>query len=514
MIMKIVRRSCLLTAAMIACLGIAGAASAGPVHLTFVQSEVDVIPLAQSAETDQNSEPSLAVNPRDPTQMIAGSFDGGTRYWQSNNFGQTWSDFGNLTGIDKSIAWRQDGAAALATTLAPGFVNISTFQSGAANFGAAINVFPGPNLDQPWVRTGPSVSGPAANVYVAYNNDANVGLANGKTAAINISTNNGNTYPTVVSLDPVGGKAICIAFNCARDSPSVRQAVNGGTVYAIYTRYDSKASETVDGIRLNSTVGVAKSTNFGQTFSAATPAANPIDVFTLTQFTSSAYSLGNERVGSNNAIAVDPNDANHIVVAYVDSPAEGQMQVVVSDSKDGAATWTEKFRTPLNVRSALPGLTILDNGQIGLLYGDYAPATNKLSQHLVVTFNDFATTDEEVLATETNNFPPQTFAPYIGDFFDLTSIGDTFYGIFSASNADDGTLASYLFDDLFQRDFIGTPGKSGFELIDLLGNHVGFSIDPIFFSAGPIDPPDVPEPGTLALLAGSLFAFAALRRRK
>ena len=57
--------------------------------------------------------------------------------------------------------------------------------------------------------------------------------------------------------------------------------------------------------------------------------------------------LGAERVGSDNAIAVARNDANHVVVAYVDSPSLGQMQVVVSESTDGGANWTEKFRTPL-----------------------------------------------------------------------------------------------------------------------------------------------------------------------
>ena len=35
---------------------------------------VDIIPKNDSAETAQNSEPSLAVDPLDPTQMIAGVF--------------------------------------------------------------------------------------------------------------------------------------------------------------------------------------------------------------------------------------------------------------------------------------------------------------------------------------------------------------------------------------------------------------------------------------------------------
>jgi len=130
--------------------------------------------------------------------------------------------------------------------------------------------------------------------------------------------------------------------------------------------------------------------------------------------------LGAERVGSDNAIAVARNDANHVVVAYVDSPALGQMQVVVSESTDGGANWTEKFRTPLATRSAEPALTILDDGQIVLLYNNYNPQTDELSQHLVATSDDFATTTDMILATEnnsTNNGPADQYSPQASPHF-------------------------------------------------------------------------------------------------
>ncbi len=84
---------------------------------------VDVIPNGASAETGQNSEPSLAVDPLDPTQMISGTFSSSfvgnqvtSPFWKSTNGGTTWSGFGSLTSVDKSLAWRQDGVAALAVT--------------------------------------------------------------------------------------------------------------------------------------------------------------------------------------------------------------------------------------------------------------------------------------------------------------------------------------------------------------------------------------------------------------
>ena len=43
---------------------------------------IDIIPNIASPESEQNSEPSLAVDPFDPAQMIAGSFGSGTPYFR------------------------------------------------------------------------------------------------------------------------------------------------------------------------------------------------------------------------------------------------------------------------------------------------------------------------------------------------------------------------------------------------------------------------------------------------
>src|SRR5262249_30327502 len=103
--------------------------------------------------------------------------------------------------------------------------------------------------------------------------------------------------------------------------------------------------------------------------------------------------LGRERIGGDGAIAVDPNNPMHVVVAYGNSPASGEVQLVVKESTDGGMNWTEKFKTPATagVRSALPALSILQNGAIGLLYSRFDqttdPANGQLSQHLLTTTN-------------------------------------------------------------------------------------------------------------------------------
>jgi len=466
---------------------------------------IDVIPNSDSSEAFQNSEPSLGVNPLNPLQMIAGSFGNGTPYFKSVDGGTIWSDYGALSTNDKSIAWRQDGVAALTSTLQVLTTNpngslktsqIQTFSGtiGASSFGTAINTLnPGQALDQPWIRTGPS-----GQTYEVYNNLSNTG---GRSATMRVSSDNGATFASPVTLEtvnPVGGQ----------DAPSVRSAVSGSTVYAVFTRWGTFSSVTGGDIFSNSQVVVVKSTNSGASFSAGTTAATTTGYFSTTNNT--PLTLGQQRTSSDVAIAVDPNTANHVLVAYGDRTGAGLLQLKVVESTDGGTTWTQKFTTSSAMRSALPALSIAANGTIGLLYASYDPNTNQFSQHLLTTSNDFATTDDSLLGTETNATPTIQFNPYIGDFYDLTSVDDVFYGIFSASNFDNGNpLTGALFPDVtFQRDFMGTPGTPSFELLNLAGNPVGFSIDPFFFSF------DVPEPSTIVLLGTMLLGLAALRRRR
>src|SRR6516165_6082046 len=336
----------------------------------FLIPVIDVIPNAASAETGQNSEPSIAVDPLNPLNMVVGTFtngsvgnDAATLYWSSSNGGATWSSFGTLGSVDKSLAWRQDGVAPLTVTLNCNICtpttlldHITTYQGGATNFGAPINTSAVQSVDQPWIRTGPG-----GQTYVTSNN-FNAANAGGKTATIEVSPNNGVTFNTPVVLEtvsPAGGQ----------DAPSVRSAVNGSTVYAAFTRWGTPSTDPVTG---NSTfsgsqVVVTKSINSGATFSVGSTSAKKNGHFSNT--TNSNMTLGQERVASDLAIAVDPNNANHVVVAYGDRTSSTGVQLKVVESTDGGATFSApKFTTSSAVRSALPAISILDNGDIGLLY--------------------------------------------------------------------------------------------------------------------------------------------------
>jgi hypothetical protein len=483
--------------------------SAIPAARAAIINVVDVIPNSDSAEALQNSEPSLAVNPLNTSQMIAGSFGNfaETPFFKSTNGGTIWSDYGNLSPVvDKSIAWRRDGVAALATTLPFLNIAIQTFSGTitAANFGAPIGgIFPDQLLDQPWIRTGPS-----GQTYVTYNNVTfqDPTINGGRTASVNVSSNNGVNFAAPVTLEtvnPPGGT----------DAPSVRSAVNGSTVYAAFTRLGTEAATDGGSIFNGSQVVVTKSTNSGVSFPTSVNAATTTGYFSELFTYNTPLTLGQERTGSDIAIAVDPNNANRVVVAYGDRTGAGLLQLKVIESTDGGATWTNKFTTSAAVRSALPGLSILTNGGVGLLYASYDPVADTLSQHLVTTTDDFATTTDSLLGTETNNTPTSIFDfdPYIGDFYDLTSVDGTFYGIFSGLNLDNGNLlsgADYP-SATFQRCFTGTERTASFTLCNNSGGTVGLSIDPFVFSFSP-----VPEPATVTLLGAALIGLAVLRRRR
>ncbi len=449
-------------------------------------SIIDIIPVNRSGETEQNSEPSLAVDPLDPTQIIAGSFAADTPFFLTTDGGATWSGYDILVTDDKSLAWKADGSGFLTATLTTTFdIPTYTGTTSSGGFGTPINTFAPQNpddLDQPWIRTGPS-----NHVYVAYNNLNNfdTGAGQGKTASVNVSTDGGNTYTPVV-IDRVGQ----VAGGPGQDAPAVRVAVNGSTVYAAFTRWDSVFDSDANGDRYQSHVVVVRSDNGGaDSFTALGTGGNGSDVAqTISPFSTtnnSSLTLGQERVGSDLAIAVAPNNPNRLVVAYENAPGangSGQLQLIVSESNDGGVTWSTKFTTSSLTRSAQPALAILTNGTIGFLYNNYDPLTDKLSQHLLQTADDFITTSDSVLALENNATPSFVFNPYLGDFFDLEGFGNTFYGVFSASNADNGIDA--IFSNVtFQRHFTGTPGTPTFQLTDGSGNPVAASIDPFFFTA-------------------------------
>ena len=101
------------------------AAATNPAALTSLKI-TDIIPFGNSNEIAQNSEPSLAVNPLDPRQIIAGAFaqvaqgGSGNPYFKSTDGGNTWNNYGTISHSDnRSMPIR---AGLLTLKMTPSFI--------------------------------------------------------------------------------------------------------------------------------------------------------------------------------------------------------------------------------------------------------------------------------------------------------------------------------------------------------------------------------------------------------
>src|SRR5262245_5626314 len=107
-----------------------------------------------------------------------------------------WRPYGDISHDDKSLAWSQDGSTLFTTSLrevSSGNAEINTYSGtiSGSDFGSPINTYnPSRDLDQPWIRTGPS-----DHVYVAYNDITSAG----DTARVLVSSNGGVDYTSAGS---------------------------------------------------------------------------------------------------------------------------------------------------------------------------------------------------------------------------------------------------------------------------------------------------------------------------
>jgi len=446
---------------------------------------VNIIPASLSDESGQDSEPNLAVNPAHPSDMVATAFTpapmGGPNapIYVSTDGGNTWSlrmvvpGNGSFGTGDITVGFATTGG-----TLYAGILNGTTGRMQilrTSNFASTTTMavlVDRDSEDQPWVVAGSVVVGPISQDRVFVGNNK-LNQPGGKTPIIDVSQNAATAAP------PAGFTPVQLEHRSTarQDGPPIRTALHpDGTVYAAFQRWVSGTSPN-----LNIDIVVTRDDNWGGSPSPFTALVDTSDGVVGQRVVTNRFirfnaMMGQERLGADLSIAVDPTDANTVWIAWCDrvgGSAGTDWTLHVSRSVDRGQTWSADLRTITNAKN--PALAVNSNRLLGLLYQQFTGTT--WDTKLELTPNGWSSPVAPlVLHTARSNSPASLGSPYIGDYIRLLAVGADFYGVFCGNNTPN--MANFPNGVTYQRAadwtnhrLLSTNGVTG----------VQPSIDPFFF---------------------------------
>jgi hypothetical protein len=449
---------------------------------------VNIIPQFQSGETNQDSEPNIAVNPAQPTDMVATAFTPAPSgnfapIYVSTDEGVTWSTRNVVPGNgpfgtgDITVGFATTGGVLYAGTL-----NGQTFAMQILRTASFAGMTPMTPLvtraseDQPWVVAGTVLAGPANGqdrVYVG-NED---GALRPQSATVDRSLNAATAGPPA-GFAPFRVEQRTTIF---KDGPPVRLALHAdGTVYAAHQRW---ASGTFPD--LNVDIVVSRDGNWGtgpNPFAALIEPGPPAGdgvvgrLVATGRFMRFNAIMGQERLGADLTIAIHPGNSAIVWLAWADrvGGASGtDWTIHVRRSTDRGQTWSGDLRTITNAKN--PSLAVNARGRTGLLFQEFT-GTRWVTQ-LELTDDGWSTGAQNfVLHTAPSNIPTPQFLPFIGDYVRLLAVGNDFYGVFSGNNTPDA--ANFPHGVIYLRN----ADWSTQTLLNLDNvTPVAVSIDPFFF---------------------------------
>ncbi len=304
----------------------------------FIFAQSNEINLSNLASFD--GEPSLAVNPTNPDNIIAGwmryrYFD--QKLWiatrTSFDGGATWSNISFLPHIDTtydsfdvSIAFNTNGVAFLSfvdlvVNDSAGTVFVTKSTDGGLTWGTPVTVFestelPDIPIDRPWITIDNSGSIYDGTIYLTAMSYCHY---SGGTHHLYLktSTDNGNTWSTIKQVDDssYGVGSLTISYG------AVSVGANG-KIYIAYYSYDTLVSPFLRTF-------VASTTDLGNSFQYNVIANVFITV-------SSNYTNGY-------SIAASPTDTGNVIMTWVDDRF-GDADIVFSRSTDGGVNWSYPAR--------------------------------------------------------------------------------------------------------------------------------------------------------------------------
>jgi hypothetical protein len=453
---------------------------------------LNIIPNALSGESNQDSEPNIAVNPANPKEIAISAFTpdpmGGSNapIFVSTDGGSTWA----LNSIVPSIAGSWSGTRDITPRFAgrsqnfyagilrdPGSLRLNIVRTSSFTAPTTMAVLVDRNqVDQPYTEAATVMGGPGAGldrVYIGLNDFA---APSGRTATIEQSLDAGAATPTFNSV------RIEQRTTIGQDGPQIRPVTHpDGTLYAVFHGW-----RAVSGNLITTDVVVVRDDAWGTGATPFTALVDPSDslagrlVATGVSFTWDDR-LGQERLGGDLAIAVDPNNSSIVYIAYCDD-VSGAYTIHIRRSLDRGVNWSPVLKTIANGKN--PVLAINSQGKVGFSYQQVtgSGSNQRWETHFELTTNAFATSSDSVLATVPANTPTPTFMPYIGDYMGMKAAGKDFYGVFSANNTPDTNNFPNGVTFFRNHDFTSQ------RLLALDGvTEVPISIDPFFFKVSEVE---------------------------
>ena len=340
---------------------------------------VNMIPIALSGESNQDSEPMIAVNLENPLQIAGSAFTPdpangpNAPIYVSTDGGNTWVlntivPSNPATGDICMRFGTQGGRLYIGILQQPFGLRLNILRT--TNFTAAtpatllVDRGPSPNVDQPFVQAATLLGGGPVGIDRVYvgNNDF-AGAPN--TATVDVSLDGAAATPP----PPANFNARRLdtrASTTGQDSPQIRPAVHlDGTVYAIYAARTAVSS----GIRTCNIVVVrddnwaAGGTQFNDLIDSGDSQRGQIIVSGVNVVWNTGTGLGQERLGGNVAIAVDPRDSTNVYAAWADN-AGSLSTLHVRRSQTSGQTWSGDLRVITNAIN--PALAINSRGRVCL----------------------------------------------------------------------------------------------------------------------------------------------------
>jgi hypothetical protein len=427
---------------------------------------VNVVPADHSNETNDDSEPSIAVNPNNVDEMLVSAFtptEGGNPnapFFYSSDGGENWQlrfEIPGGTTQDQSPAFARTSDEVYFGIIRGDNGDINVLRSGNPSAGAPLDVIEDRSFaDQPWIEATTVVGGSddgKDRLYVGYNDGGS------RSAKLEIWLDARSGSPTFnrITLDPRNPSPT--------DGYEIRPSVHrDGTVYVAY-----KSRSSFVGDNSVTDLIVARDDNWGAGSSPFKALKDPGDDKpgrrVATGVPINEGTLGGIRLNNDYNIAVDPSNSDVVYLVWCDN-ADPSYTLRVRRSVNRGLDWSGDLLVVAN--AALATMAINSRGRVGLFYQQLVGG--QMETHFRSTFDGNNWDDTLVARTATS-------PSFTGDYGRMVSVGLDFFGVFPAMNAPtpanffpggDGTVR-------YQRN------TNGNQLIGLDGTTVvSASVDPFF----------------------------------